>query len=199
MAKSEYHRKRNGSAAMSDTTNAEATPESLDKVRDILFGGQMRAVDTRLRSLEERIAEEQQAMRSEFNRQLAELDTRVKRDVASLGEEIAAERTKRSDDLKALAAELKEAIRNLEKRHARLEESSMGADAELRESLLIHSKSVATEQEKLSQRFTSELSRTAQELRHDKLSISTLGAMFSDMSEKLANEAKTPAKSAPRG
>jgi len=184
---------------MSDTTNAEATPESLDKVRDILFGGQMRAVDSRLRSLEERIAQEQQTMRSEFNRQLAELDAQMKRDVAALGEKIAAERTKRSEDLKSLAAELKDAIRALEKRHARLEESSMGADAELRESLLIHSKSVATEQEKLSQKFTSDLTKTAQELRHDKLNISSLAVMFSDMSAKLANEAKTPAKNAPRG
>ena len=184
---------------MSDTTNAEATPESLDKVRDILFGGQMRAVDSRLRSLEERIAQEQQVMRSEFNRQLAELDAQFKKDIAALGEKLAAERTKRSDDLKALGAELKDALRSLEKRHARLEESSMGADAELRESLLIHSKSVANEQEKLAQKFTTELTKTAQELRHDKLSISSLAGMFSDMSARLANDAKTPVKNAPRG
>ena len=41
-------------------------PESLDKVRDILFGGQMRAVDGRLQALEEHLLHEQTQLRADL-------------------------------------------------------------------------------------------------------------------------------------
>ena len=43
----------------------DTAPESLDKVRDILFGGQMRAVESRLQGLEERLMLEQASMRTD--------------------------------------------------------------------------------------------------------------------------------------
>jgi len=49
---------------------ADAQPENLDKVRDILFGSQMRAVDSRLQGLEERLREEHEALRTDFARQV---------------------------------------------------------------------------------------------------------------------------------
>ena len=52
-------RPKSGNGAGNAPAPAAEQPESLDQVRDILFGGQMRMVDTRLRSLEERIVLEQ--------------------------------------------------------------------------------------------------------------------------------------------
>src|SRR5215217_8688222 len=98
----------------------EPAPESLDKVRDILFGGQMRAVESRLQGLEERIMREQATMRTDFVKQLADIDATAKREAQVLGERLAAERTKRTEELKALSSELKESLRSLEKRHVKL-------------------------------------------------------------------------------
>ena len=53
---------------------APEQPESLDQVRDILFGGQMRMVDARLRSLEERIVLEQTTLRNDLIRKITELE-----------------------------------------------------------------------------------------------------------------------------
>src|SRR5215217_9447068 len=102
---------------------AAEQPESLDQVRDILFGGQMRMVDARLRSLEERIVLEQSTLRNELSRQIAELDEASKQEFAAHAERLAAERAKRADDLKALSVEMKEALKNLERRHAMFEEA----------------------------------------------------------------------------
>jgi hypothetical protein len=129
----------------------EAAPESLDKVRDILFGGQMRAVESRLQGLEERIMREQAAMRSDFSKQLADLDASAKRDAQALGDRLAAERTKRTEDLKALSAEIKESLRSLEKRHVKLEELSGLADAEIRDQILQQSRAIGNEIERLAQ------------------------------------------------
>lgn len=174
----------------------ETAPESLDKVRDILFGGQMRAVESRLQGLEERIMREQATMRSDFNKQLADLDASAKRDAQTLNERLAAERTKRTDDLKALSAELKEILRSLEKRHVKLEELSGLADAEIRDQILQQSRAISNEIERLSQRVTTDLNREVAALRNDKTDVSAIVSVFSDMATRLAGESRPQPKPA---
>ena len=71
MAKNAAPRPKTANGAGSDPVTEQ--PESLDQVRDILFGGQMRMVDARLSGLEESIALEQANLRNDLGRQLAEL------------------------------------------------------------------------------------------------------------------------------
>jgi predicted nucleic acid-binding Zn-ribbon protein len=174
----------------------DSAPESLDKVRDILFGGQMRAVESRLQGLEERILREQGAMRSDLVKQIEELDASAKRDAEKLNERIVAERTKRTEDLKSLSSELKEVLRSLEKRHVKLEELSCLADAEIRDHILQQSRAISTEIERLSQRVTADLNREVASLRNDKTDVSAIVSVFSDMATKLAGESRPPAKPA---
>jgi len=163
-------------------------------VRDILFGGQMRAVESRLQGLEERIMREQAAMRSDFNKRLADVDTTAKRDVQTLNDRLTAERTKRAEDLKALSAEIKEVLRSLEKRHVKLEELSGLADAEIRDHILQQSRAIGAEIERLSQRVSADLAREVASLRNDKTDVSALVGVFADMATRLAGESHPPAK-----
>ena len=172
----------------------EPPPESLDKVRDILFGGQMRAVESRLQGLEERIMREQASMRTDFAKQLADLDASAKRDAQTLGERLAAERAKRTEELKALSSELKEALRSLEKRHVKLEELTTLSDAEIRDQILQQSRAITAEIERLSQRVTADLNREVASLRNDKTDVSAIVSVFSDMATRLAGESRPPAK-----
>ncbi len=190
---------RKGASPTNGAAPADATPESLDKVRDILFGGQMRAVESRLQGVESRLLRGQEALRADFTRQVSALDGTLQKEVQSLGERLSAERTRRTEELKALGADLKEALKALEKRHLKLEESSGMADADLREGILQHSKAVTSEITLLSERLTGELNRSAQELKAEKLSIASLAGMFGDVASKLAAEAKGSGKSAPKG
>ena len=167
------------------TPSSEPPPESLDKVRDILFGGQMRAVESRLQGLESRLLQAQESLRTEFTKQLDALDGTVQKEVQSLTERLGTERAKRTEELKALAAELKEALKNLEQRHLKLEETSGTADADLREGILEHSKAVSTDLSRLAERLTSELTRSVDELKAEKASLTALASLFSDMASRL--------------
>lgn len=178
---------------------ADTTPESLDKVRDILFGGQMRAVESRLQGLEERLMREQGAMRSEFAKQLADVDTAAKRDLHALGERLSAERAKRIEELKALSAELRDAVRALEKRHVKLEELTGLADAEIRDQILQQSRAITAEIERLSQRVSADLNREVTSLRTDKADVAAMAGIFSDMAARLTGDSRPPAKSGARG
>ena len=160
-------------------------PESLDKVRDILFGGQMRAVEGRLQALEERLLHEQSQMRTDLGKQLASVEAEARRELQALSEALAADRVKRGEELKALGADLREALRSLEKRHVKLEELGGSADAELRDSILEQGRAVSAQIERLSQRLNADMSREVAGLRHDKADVSALVGVFSDMAARL--------------
>jgi hypothetical protein len=172
----------------------DVAPESLDKVRDILFGGQMRAVESRLQGLEERLMREQAVIRSDFDKRLADLDASAKRDAQTLGDRLNAERTKRTEELKALSAEIKEILRSLEKRHVKLEELSGLADAEIRDQILQQSRAIGAEIERLSQRVSTDLNREVASLRNDKTDVSAIVGVFSDMATRLAGEPRPQPK-----
>ncbi|HSJ62943.1 MAG TPA: hypothetical protein VK922_03445 [Gemmatimonadaceae bacterium] len=177
---------------------AEAPPESLDKVRDILFGGQMRAVEARIQNLEERLLREQDVMRTDLLQQIREVDAAARRELDSLGARLAAERETRAEELKALGAELRESLKALERRHATLEEAANAADAELRDGLLEHSRATSAEFERLTRRVAADLDREVQGLRHDKLDIAEMAGVFSDMVSRLGGESRAAAKGGAR-
>ena len=186
MAKTESPRAIAAAPIPADLPAAEP-PESLDKVRDILFGGQMRAVEGRLQALEERLLHEQAQLRADFGKQLAGVEAEARRELQSLAEQVAADRIKRGEELKALGADLRDGLRSLEKRHVKLEEMGGAADAELRDSILEQSRAVSAQIERLTQRFAADLGREVAGLRHDKTDVSALVGIFSDMAGRLGN------------
>lgn len=198
MAKNAAPRPKSGNGASSDA--AAEQPESLDQVRDILFGGQMRMVDTRLRGLEERIAQEHATLRNDLTRQITELEKVSQKELAAQAERLVAERTKRADELKALSAELKESLKNLERRHLKFEEATSQADAEVRDQLMRHSAAFSAELARTSERLTSELARAESSLRADKVDTTTLAGTLTDMAARLTGAGgRAPGKGSGKG
>lgn len=161
------------------------TPESLDQVRDILFGGQMRMVDSRLQGLEARVQQEQASLRAEFTRELSELDGALKKGLAQLNDRLAAERTKRAEDLKALGADMRESLKGLEKRHQSLEEAASLADAELRDHLVKQSTSLTADLAKTADRLSTQIDRITTQLQADKLDTAALASGLTDLAHRL--------------
>ena len=185
MSKPDADTHKPGSVQFADPAVNESQPESLDKVRDILFGSQMRAVESRLQGMEERLRREHETMRSDFDRRNEALDSLIRTEVQGLTERLSAERTKRNEELRGLAAEIKEAIRALEKRHVKLEEDANMADAALRDQLFAQSASAAAELGKLGERLTAELSRSHHELMSTKTDSTTLAALLTEMASRI--------------
>jgi DNA repair exonuclease SbcCD ATPase subunit len=189
MPRTETEKRKSGGVQAAEPPAAEPQPESLDKVRDILFGTQMRAVESRLQGLEERLRREHEALRADFSKQVESLDAFIRSEVQVLTDRLAAERAKRTEELKSLAAEIKETIRALEKRHVKLEESANMADAALRDQLL-----------QLGERLSADLHRSHQELGSAKTDRTALAALLNDMATRLtgAPAPAAPGKNGPR-
>ena len=187
---------RNTTQKPKDSNGAAAPPaaEGIDQVRDLLFGGQMRMVDARIQSLDERLAHETSAMRAEFERQISELDNSIKKELARHSERLIAERTKRVDDLKALSAELRDSLRSLEKRHNGLEEAAGLADADLRDNLVKQGAALSADLSRTSDRLATELDRITSQLQADKLDSSALVAGLTDLAGRLGGAPPAAAK-----
>ncbi len=165
---------------------AEESPESLAKVRDILFGGHMRAVEGRIARVEERLLQGQQALRTDLEAALAGLEAYAHKELEALTEKLKAERAKRADDLKALAGETKESLRAVDRRLAKLDEAMSAADADLRSQLLEQKRELAAAIKQLGEQLAGDLSRAQQELRAEKADLASLVAAFSDVAVRLS-------------
>lgn len=192
MAKNAASRLESGNGAPSDA--AAVQPESLDQVRDILFGGQMRMVDARLRGLEERLAQEHAELRNDLSRKITELEEASQREFAAHAERLAAERAKRSDELKALSAELKESLKNLERRHVNFEEATSQADAEVRDQLMKQGALLSAELARTAERLSSELDRVASALRAEKVDKTALAGSLTEMAARITGGGHTSGK-----
>jgi DNA repair exonuclease SbcCD ATPase subunit len=187
MTRANSPRKKASTARASAAQTGEA-PENLDKVRDILFGGQMRVVDKRLAALEERFKREVAGLRKEHEKRLSGIEGYMKKELESLTEKLKVERSKRVDDLKALSSELKDGSKDLENRLAKLGDTTSKADADVRSAILEQAKSVTEQLTHASDALSDELQRAVNELRADKLDTATVIQLFSDMALHLTED-----------
>jgi hypothetical protein len=181
------NRRKKSSRADAPAATVE-TPESLDRVRDILFGGHMRAVESRIARIEERLHREQASLRTDLDKQIRSLETSVQKEFQALAENLKAERAKRADDLKSVTQDVTRGLKSVDKRVGKLDEATGAADADLRGQLLGHTQSVAAELAALSAR----LDRVVQELRAEKADLASLVGLFSDMAVRLSEDLQAP-------
>jgi DNA anti-recombination protein RmuC len=161
---------------------------NLDKVRDILFGNQMRDLDKRFNRLEERLVKECTNVRSETRQRLDSLETYIKQEVESLTAGLKTEQAKRDETVKELAQELKNITNSLETKIAQLDEQTTQRQRDLRQQILEQSKTLNDEIRQKHEEILSVLERETQELRTGKTDRSTLAALFAEIAMRLNNE-----------
>ncbi len=82
--------------------DALAGGASIDKVRDILFGVQMRDYDKRFARLEERLVKETTELKDDVKKRLASLEQFMKQEFESLGDRLSSEHAGREGAVKEL-------------------------------------------------------------------------------------------------
>ena len=165
---------------------------NLDKIREILFGTQMRNLEKRLIRLEERQAKDTSELRDEMRRRFDSLEAYVKREMETLGDRIKAEERERTESLKDLSREMKDSNKDFEKRLVHLDDSAVKNQRELSQQLLDRSKNLSDEIQQKYQDISALLEREATELRTDKADRTALATLFTEMAMRLNNDFKIP-------
>ncbi|HEX8137744.1 MAG TPA: hypothetical protein VF544_09150 [Pyrinomonadaceae bacterium] len=189
-------------AATAPTTASPAQPSNnaeelsgagnIDKIRDILFGVQMRDYEKRFSRLEERLIKEANDLREDTRKRFDALEQYVRQELESLNLLVTAEQNTRGEACEALSQSIKETARSFEKKTAQMDEQSTRSQSALRQQLLEQSKSLNDEIRRKYEELTALLEREAQELRTDKTDRSALAALFTEVALRLNNDFKIP-------
>lgn len=185
-----------GRADLSDRQRAETADLSgggnIDKIRDILFGVQMRDYEKRFARLEERLIKEAADLRDETRKRFDALELYIKQEFEALTERVTVEQNTRGEAVETLSLGITDTARAFEKRTAQMDEQSSKSQRELRQQILDQSKSLNDEIRQKYEELTAALQREAAELRTDKTDRSALAALFTEVAMRLNNDFKIP-------
>jgi hypothetical protein len=167
---------------------------NVDKIRDILFGSQMRDYEKRFARLEDNVTKAVENLREDMAKRLDTLSGFVQQEVDSLSTRLKTEKGERTDGLKELSRELKDAAKGLEKKLGQLEESFADGQSELRSKILEHSKAVMNEIDKQRREAGAALDSEIEVLRNEKTDRAALADLFAEFSLRLKNDLELPEK-----
>jgi seryl-tRNA synthetase len=177
----------------SKTTSAdEAGGGNIDKVRDILFGGQMRDYERRFVRFEERLAQETAELKEDMRKRLAALEQFVKQETASMADRIKAEHDERTAAAKDLTREVREGAKAFEKKTAQIDDQIEKLQRELRKQILDLHKRLSDDLREKIDDVMARLSQESSDLRNDKMDRAALAALLNEMALRLSSESPKP-------
>jgi len=164
---------------------------NLDKVRDLLFGGQMRDFDRRFSRLEERLGKETADLREEVRKRLATLEAYVKAEVDSLSDRLRAEQDGRASADQDLGRDLRGAAQQFDQKVSQLDEIVARGQRELRQQLHAQHQELSDEIRQRFEDVLDRLAREAGELRGDKTDRKALAALLTEMAMRLNGDLRS--------
>jgi len=158
---------------------------NLDKVRDLLFGGQMRDYDRKFARLEERLGKETAELREEVRRRLSALEAYMKAEVESLSERLRAEQDGRAGADKDLGRELRDSAQQFDQKVSQLDDLVARNQRDLRQQLHAQHQELVDDIRRRVEEVLGRLAHEAQELRSDKTDRKALAALLTEMAMRL--------------
>jgi len=165
---------------------------NVDKIRDILFGSNMRDYETRFTHLEEILAEGLAELRETAAKRLEAIETYVRNEFEALEARLKGERDDRNNSFKQLTRDLDEMGEGLNRKINELDEQGSQAQRQLRLDLLQVSKSFAEDLGRKQEEITLLLDRRFQELRKGKTDRAALATLFIELGMRLNDELQVP-------
>lgn len=154
---------------------------NVEKIRDILFGPQMRDYEHRFARLEETLLKESADLRESTRKRFDALEGYIRKEFEALESRLKAERDERGGSYDALARRIGE-----------LDDQACAAHRDLRGAILQQSKDLGEEIERRHQEISATLEKRFQELRKDKTDRAALAALFSEVALRLNDEFQVP-------
>ena len=166
---------------------------NLDKVRDLLFGGQMRDYNRKFVRLEERLVKETSELRDDVKKRLAALEGYMKAEIESLTDRLRAEQEARGIAAKDLARELHDTAQQFGQKTAQLDDVIARSTRDVREQLHSQQQELTEDIRQRIQDVLARLAREASELRSDKADRSALAALLTEMAMRLNGDLRATA------
>jgi hypothetical protein len=168
--------------------------ENVDKIRDILFGSQMRDYEKRFQRLEERLTKDAEALRDELKKRFDTLENYAHQEIEAAGQRLKTEKSERADAVKDLSKEMRDLHKMLEKKLAQLDDVMTESTTDLRKNVLDQSKALTAEITSRTRELAASLDREVSTLREEKTDREGLADLLTEMAMRLRKEFELPEK-----
>lgn len=165
---------------------------NVDKIRDILFGSQMRDYESRFARLEETLIKETLEIRESNKRRFEQLESYIRKEFETVQTRLKAERDDRSDDAGRQSRELKEVNDSLSRRIRDLDDRETSVERELRSDLLQQARDLTEEIRARHDEMATILERRVGELRDGKTDRAALATLFNEVALRLSDQFQIP-------
>jgi len=167
---------------------AEASGASVEKIRDILFGSQIKNYESRFSRLEDALARETAEIKDTMRRRLDSLEAFFKSETESLAARLKTERDEREEVLNNISRELKASSVQLSKKILDLDNKAAQDRSAARQELMAESRKLLDEIRQRNDSLSALLETRVEELRNAKTDRSALAALFVEMAVRLKDE-----------
>ena len=169
---------------------------NVDKIRDILFGTQMRDYESRFARLEETLIKETLEIRETGRRRHEQLESYIRKEFETVQARMKTERDERTDSAAALSRELKELGDSLSRRIRDLDDRGSNNERELRNDLLKQARDLTEEIRARHEELSSLLEKRVHELRDGKTDRAALASLFTEVALRLSDQFQIPGSEA---
>ncbi len=176
-------------AAAAEANGAfEADAGNVDKIRDILFGSQMRDYERRFATLEERLLRESAALREDLGSRLGATEQFMRAELESLGANLRNEERERLAGLRSAMDAISTLNHDLSERLSNLAEQSAQQQRELRAQMQEQQRQLSDDAQRKHSELNDALRREAYDLRDAKADRHALAAMFVEFAHRLSGD-----------
>jgi hypothetical protein len=182
---------------MSDSDSREEVPveiagpetgASVDKIRDILFGSQIKNYEARFARLEENLVRETVELKETMRRRFESLEGFFKSETEALAARLKSEREERTGNFTSLDRDLKSTHEELSRKIHELDHSTAEAHSGLRRDLMAESRKLLEEISQRHDSLRSLLENRVAELRHQKTDRSLLSALLTEIANQIGDD-----------
>lgn len=166
--------------------------ENLEKIREILFGSNIREYERRFAEIESRLSKELGELKEEARRRLNSLEISASREIEALNSRIEKERQERAEINEKLNRGVLELSSALERKARESEDRSIRMEREFRDEILAQSRSAGEELRNRIEEVISSFERRAAELREQKLDRDALAELLNEIAARLNREPGLP-------
>ena len=179
---------KNKNSGNTQLSNDDAGGANVDKIRDILFGNQMRDYDRKFSNLEDRLLKEVSRVREESGKRLEALENFIKKELEAISDRQKNEESERKQSIKALSNEWDKAAKDLDKKLSSLDGQFTASTRDLRQQILDQYQNLSSDISSKYHELTEMQERIASELREDKVDRTALSALLTDLALRISGE-----------
>ena len=165
---------------------------NVDKIREILFGGQMRDYEQRFADLEKRLTQNIDRMSGDFDKQIERLKSYAKREIDKVAEQLKTERRDRIADGKQGTKDLEEFTHQVEAWFGEVEDQFETESKDLRTVLHEQNEELSSMISETRDALNEALEQETRHLADAKLAREDLARLLSDAAVRLKKDLKLP-------